>query len=129
MTATRTTTGAAKEKAKKTSTKAKQAEKQDNGNDEDESSDWESALFKMMRMQFGIVAGGAKGMTEMAKMMETFVDSFGDETEIKTKEDWRELIESAPEAMVTATRKAMNKGDDAAQAVMDAYRSYSEAKD
>jgi CRP-like cAMP-binding protein len=97
--------------------------------DEHETSQLESAVFKMMRMQYGLLAGGAKGMTEMAKMMETFFDSLAEETDIKTSEDWRNILENTPDAMVTATRKAMDGGDKAAQEVIDAYRRYSEGKD
>lgn len=115
-------TSADKEKAKTATAQAEEAE------DQEETSELESALFKMMRMQYGILAGGAKGVSEMAGVMETFLDSLADETDIKASEDWRALIESAPDAMVTASRKAMNRGDQAAQAVLDAYRRYSEAK-
>ncbi len=108
--------------------KADEVEEQDERDDE-ETSDLESALFKMMRMQYGILAGSAKGVSEMAGIMETFIDSLADETDIKASEDWRALIESAPDAMVTASRKAMNRGDQAPQAVLDAYRRYSEAED
>ena len=121
-------TAAGKDKAKKASAKAADAEASEEREDDEETSDLESALFKMMRMQYGILAGGARGVTEMAKMMETFVESLADETDLKSSEDWRALIESAPDAMVTASRKAMNRGDQAAQAVVDAYRRYSEAK-
>ncbi len=121
-------TAAGKTKAKKASAKAADAEASKEKEDVEETSDLESALFKMMRMQYGILAGGAKGVTEMAKMMETFVESLADETDLKTSDDWRALIENAPDAMVTASRKAMNRGDQAAQAVVDAYRRYSEAK-
>ncbi len=96
---------------------------------DEETSEMESAVVKMMRMQYGLLAGGAKGMTEMAKMMETFFDSLAKETDLKTSDDWRGILESAPDAMVTAGRKAMEKGDRAAQEMVDTYRRYSEGKE
>ena len=115
----------------KKSAKVEEAEPVDSREDheEDETSELESAFFKMMRMQYGLMASGAKGMTEMAKMMETFIGSLAEETDIKTNEDWRDILESAPDAMITATRKALDDGDKAAQEVVDAYRRYSEGKD
>jgi CRP/FNR family cyclic AMP-dependent transcriptional regulator len=120
---------AATKKAETGAAKEHEDRDEDEDEDDDESSDLEGAFFKMMRMQYGLLAGGAKGMTEMAKMMETFIDSLAEETDFKVTEDWRELLESTPDAMVTATRKAMDKGDKAAQEMIDAYRRYSEAKD
>ena len=114
--------------SKKANTTSAKPEEPAAPENEDETSDLESALFKMMRMQYGIVAGGAKGVTEMAQMVETFVDSLAEETELKTSEDWRAMLESAPDALVNAGRKAMERGDTAAQAVVEAYRRYSEAK-
>ena len=130
----RASTGGAKKAAKKTVEKKEpEPESGKGGDDEDDddedTSDLESAFFKMMRMQYGLLAGGAKGMTEMAKMMETFLDSLAEETELKKSEDWRDMIESAPDAMITATRKAMDDSDKAAQEVVDAYRRYSEGKE
>jgi len=122
-------------KVVKKSTKAEDAESVDSREDqeeneaEDETSDLESAFFKMMRMQYGLLAGGARGMTEMSKMMETFIDSLAEETDIKTNEDWRDLLESTPDAMLTATRKALDDGNKATQEVVDAYRRYSEGKE
>ena len=120
-------TAAGKDKAKKAEEAADAAASEER-EDTEEASDLESALFKMMRMQYGILAGGARGVTEMARMMETFVESLADETELKTSEDWRAMIESTPDALVNASRKAMDRGDRAAQAVVDTYRRYSEAK-
>ena len=121
-------TPASREKATSASAEAAEAKERAEREDEEETSDLEAAVFKMMRMQYGLLAGGAKGVTEMAKMMETFVESLADETDLRTSEDWSALVESAPDAMVNATRKTMDRGDQAAQAVVDAYRRYSEAK-
>ena len=104
------------------------AEPAEAAGDDDETSDVASAMFKMMRMQYGVMAGTAKGMTEMAKAMETFLDSMAEETDLKTSDDWSDLLKRVPEAMVTATRKPMDDGDNAPQEMMDAYRRYSEGK-
>lgn len=125
----KTAAGAGKGEAEKKGAEAKEEASDDAGEDEAGVSDLESALFKVMRMQYGLMAGGAKGMTEMMKMMETFLESMAEETDLKATEDWRGLMESVPQAMATATRKAVNEGDQAAQAVVDAYRRYSEGKD
>lgn len=121
-------TPAGRDEATKASAEASEAEEHARGEDDEKTSDLEAALFKMMRMQYGLLAGGAKGVTEMAKMMETFVESLADETDLKTTDDWRALIESTPDALVNASRKAMDRGDQAAKAVVDTYRRYSEAK-
>lgn len=96
---------------------------------EKETSGLESAMFKMMRIQYGLLAGGAKGITEMGRMMETFFDTLADKTELTSSEDWREMMGSTPDALISATREAMNRGDKSAQEMMDAYRRYSEAEE
>ena len=126
--------GAARATQEKAERKTVEAQPSDAGEDEDEDEDeevseLESAFYKMMRMQYGLLAGGARGLTEMAKMMESFFDALAAETDLKTSEDWRGILESTPDAMVTATRKAMDESDSAAQEVVDAYRRYSEGKE
>lgn len=96
--------------------------------DDDEASDIASAMLKMMRMQYGVMAGTAKGMTEMAKAMETFLDSMAEETDLETSEDWGELFQKIPEAMATATREAMDDASKAPGEMMDAFRRYTEDK-
>ena len=100
----------------------------DDGDEEDDDSEWASAMFKMMRMQYGMMAGAAKGMTEMAKAMETFIDSMAEETDFKTKEDWGDFFSKVPDAMVTATREALDSCEDMPEEMMDAYRRYSESE-
>ena len=116
--------------APKAAKKDEEAEAAEQGDDEeaDESSDWSEAMFKMMRMQYGMMCGAAKGMTEMAKAMETFLDSMAKETEFKTKEDWGDFFGKIPDAMVTATRDAMDRCENMPEEMMDAYREYSESK-
>ena len=118
----------AEKKAESKRPEAKETVAQEEDEDE-EISELESAFYKMMRMQYGLLAGGARSMTEMAKMMERFFDSLAEETDLKTSEDWRGILEAAPDAMVTATRKVMDETDGAAQEIVDAYRRYSEGKD
>jgi CRP/FNR family transcriptional regulator len=96
--------------------------------DEDDDSDVASAMFKMMRMQYGVMAGTAKGMTEMARTMETFLDSMAEETDLVTSHDWGGLLQRVPEAMATATREALDEAGKAPKEMMDAFRRYSEAK-
>lgn len=96
--------------------------------EDDEVSDLESAMFKMMRMQYGMFAGAAKGMTEMARMMETFVDSFAEESELKTNDSWRDFLEKLPEATVNATRSAMDEGEKVPQEMVDTFRRYRDEK-
>ena len=97
--------------------------------EDEEVSELESTFYKMMRMQYGLLAGSARSLTEMAKMMERFLDSLAAETELKTSEDWRGILEATPDAMVTATRKVMDESDGAAQEIVDTYRRYSEGKE
>lgn len=104
--------------------KAKKEPADDDKDDDDEASDIESAMFKMMRMQFGMMAGAAKGMTEMAHAMETFLDSMAEETDFKTRADWGDLLKKMPDAMVTATRAAMDDCDRLPEEMVDAYRRY-----
>lgn len=94
--------------------------------DDDDDSDWASAMFKMMRLQYGVMCGAAKGMTELAKAMETFLDSMAEETEFKKKEDWGDFFSKMPDAMVTATRDAMDQCEKMPEEMMDAYRRYSD---
>lgn len=96
--------------------------------DDGEPSELESALFKLMRLQYGMIAGTAKGVTEVARVMEGFIDSMATETDVKSNEDWRDLLERMPDAMVTATRNAMDKGGKVPEEVLDAYRRYSDDK-
>ena len=95
--------------------------------DQEETSELESTVVKMMRMQYGLMAGGAKGFTEMGRMMETFIDTLADKTDLKKSEDWREMMESTPDALVTATRKTLDRGDKVAQEVVDTFHRYSKA--
>ncbi len=83
----------------------------------------------MMRMQFGMMAGAAKCMTETSKAMETFLDSMADETDFKTNEDWGDLMSKMPDAMVTATREAMDQCEKIPEEMVDAYRRYSDGDD
>jgi CRP-like cAMP-binding protein len=114
--------------------KTEEAETQPDAEDEDEKeedddvlSDLESAFYKMMRMQYGLMAGAAKGVTEMSRLMETFLDSVADETDLKTSEDWRDMLEKIPDAMVTATREVMDKGEKVPDDMVDAYHRYSDS--
>jgi CRP-like cAMP-binding protein len=118
-------------KAEEKAAKAEEEESDDSDgeDDDDEPSDLESALFKMMRMQYGIMAGTAKGMTETARVMEKFLDSMADETELKTNEDWGDLLGKIPEAMVTASRAAMDEAEKVPEEMVDAYRRYSDSDD
>jgi len=67
-------------------------------------------------------------MTELAKAMETFLDSMAEETEFRTNEDWGDLFKKLPEAMTTATRSAMDDCEKVPEEIMDAYRRYSDSK-
>ena len=124
----------AAEPAEAAGAKAKRAKKEtgeeDAGSSEDDeddkTSDIESAFFKMMRMQFGMMAGAAKYMTETSRVMEKFLDSMADETEVKTSEDWGDMMGKIPDAMVTATREAMDRCDEVPKKMVDAYRRYSD---
>lgn len=118
---------AEEEPASKARSKPAAAEEaSDDEEDEDETSDIESAFFKMMRMQFGMMAGAAKCMTETSKVMETFLDSIAEETELKTSEDWGDMMGKLPDAWVTATREAMDQCEEMPQEMVDAYRKYSD---
>jgi CRP-like cAMP-binding protein len=116
---------APEEKAKETETKTDAGDEDDK---DEELSDLESAFYKMMRMQYGLMAGAAKGVTEMSRLMETFLDSLADETELKTSEDWRDILEKIPDAMVTATREVMDKGEKVPDEMVDAYHCYSDSE-
>jgi CRP-like cAMP-binding protein len=105
-----------------------EAADEDGEDEDDEPSELESALFKMMRMQFGLIAGAAKGMTETARVMEKFLDSMAEETEIKTNEDWGDMVGKIPDAMVTATRKAMDESEKVPEEIVDAYHRYSDSE-
>lgn len=109
---------------------AKAADPADSGDaDADDSSELASAMFTMMRMQYGVMAGTAKGMTEMARAMETFLDSMAEETDFRTNEDWGDLFKKIPEAMASATRSVMDDCEKVPEEMMDAYRRYRDAKD
>lgn len=97
--------------------------------EEDGPSEMESALFKMMRMQFGMMAGAAKGMTETSRALEKFLDSMADESDFKTSEDWSDLLGKMPEAMATATRVAMEECEEVPEQMVKAYRRYQDSKE
>ena len=118
----------AKSEARGETTAAKDAA-DDEDDEDDDDSEWSSAMFKMMRLQYGMMCGAAKGMTEMTKAMETFLDSMAEETEFKTKEDWSDFFGKIPDAMVTATRDAMDSCEKMPQEMMDAYKRYSESEE
>jgi CRP-like cAMP-binding protein len=129
------TTGAAAEPAAKAASGAAESGESgssggggdDHTDDKDrDTSDIESAFFKMLRMQFGMMAGAAKYMTESSRVMEKFLDSMADETDIKTSEDWGDMMGKIPDAMVTATREAMDHWEKVPRKMVDAYHRYSD---
>lgn len=110
----------------------KAADADDSGEDEDEDKDpseLQLALFKMMRVQYGLMAGTAKGMAEVARTMEGFLESMAEETDLKDRDDWRGLLDKVPDAMVSAARSALDEGAEVPEAMMDVYRRYSDAKE
>jgi len=94
-----------------------------------EPSEPESPLVKVLRMQFGLLAGSARGMTEMAKMMENFLGSLADETDLDSSKAWRDRLENAPKSVITAMRKAMENGGEVSREILDAYRRHQAGKD
>jgi hypothetical protein len=58
--------------------------------------------------------------------MEKFLDSMADETDIKTSEDWGDMMGKIPDAMVTATREAMDHWEKVPRKMVDAYHRYSD---
>jgi CRP-like cAMP-binding protein len=108
---------------------AEKAEGGDEEDDEDEgTSELESASLKMMRLGYGVMAGTAKGFTEMARVMESFLDSMADETDLEKSESWSDLFEKMPDASVSAMRTALDESEKVPQEMVDAFRRYSDGE-
>ena len=97
----------------------------DDEDDDDSTSDWSAAMTRMFRLQYGLMAGAAKGFTEGARVMERFIDELADETDFKDNDNWNEVLEKLPDGMVEATRTAIKECEDVPQAMADAFRRYS----
>lgn len=104
----------------------KAEEQEEEEEDDGKTSEIESAFLKMMRMQFGMMAGAAAYMTETSRVMERFLDSMADEAEIKKSDDWGDMMGKLPDAMVTATREAMDRWEKVPEKMSDAFRRYSD---
>lgn len=94
--------------------------------EKEETSDAAEAVMKMMRMQYGLMMGGAKGITGVAKLAETFLDSLGDKTEV-TDSKLSEFMEKLPEGLAKATRETVDEAEGLPQEMVDAYRRFSKA--
>ena len=86
----------------------------------------DEAVMKMMRMQYGMMMGGAKGVTGLAKLAETFLDSLGDKTEV-SESDLSDFFEKLPEGLASATKSTLEKAEELPQEMVDAFRRYSKA--
>ncbi len=100
----------------------------DGDEDDDESSELASALFQVMRMQYGLMVGSARAMGEMARTVETFLDSMAAEADFKTSDDWSDFFGKLPEAMVSATRSAMDEFEKVPEEMVDAYQKYGDTE-
>ncbi len=120
--------GAASEPEGGARTAAETSGPHDSEEDEDQPSAMGSALFRMMRMQYGFMAGTARGVTETARAMERFLESLGEEIALNGEEDWGDLLEKIPDAMMTATSNVMDECEKVPQGMMDAYRRYSDGE-
>ena len=94
--------------------------------DDDTTFDWSATMTRMFRLQYGLMAGAAKGFTEGARVMERFIDELADETDFKDNDNWNEVLEKIPDGMVEATRTALKECEDVPQAMADAFRRYSQ---
>ena len=104
-----------------------EAAAQDVEHDEDsKKSDASEAIMKMMRMQYGMLMGGAKGLTGMATMTESFFDSLGDKTDVRSGK-LSNFLEKLPDGLASATRSALEEAEDIPQQMVDAYRRHSKA--
>lgn len=97
--------------------------------DEDSATALGSAILRMMRVQFGLLAGGARGMSETAKALETFLDSLGEEMAFTGDEDWSDLIRKFPQATWTAVGSAIDQWDKVPEEMLDAYARYGEGEE
>ena len=94
--------------------------------EDEETSDAAEAVMKMMRMQYGMMMGGAKGVTGLAKLAETFLDSLGDKTEV-SESDLSDFFEKLPEGLASATKSTLEKAEELPQEMVDAFRRYSKS--
>ena len=90
--------------------------------EEDESSDWEDAMARMFRMQYGLMLGGMTGMTGMARLWESFFRKLADETEIGDTNQFSDLMDKAPDGFVAAGREALSELEDLPQEMVDSFR-------
>lgn len=93
--------------------------------DEEKSSDWASAMTKIFRLQYGLMAGAAKSMTKTTEIVEKFLDELADETDIKDSDSWSDVLGKMPEGLASATRAALDECETIPQAMADAFKEYS----
>ena len=93
--------------------------------EDDETADWSATVTRLLRIQYGLMAGAAKGLTGGAKAMESFLDGLADETDLKDNDSWSEVVDKVPDGVVEATREALKELEELPQAMTDAFRRYS----
>ena len=86
-------------------------------------SDMMNTFTRAMRMQYGLMLGGVRGMVGMAKLSETFLSKLAEETKLSDNEDLSDILDKAPNGCVEASRKVISDLRDLPQEMMDGYRS------
>lgn len=97
--------------------------------EDDLMSDVMETATKAMRMQYGIVLGGVRGMVGMAKLSETFLKRLAEETKLSDNDDISDILEKTPNGCVEASRKVISDLRDLPQEMMDSYRSVCKDED
>jgi hypothetical protein len=78
---------------------------------------------KAMRMQYGLLLGGVKGMAGMARLSETFLTKLAEETKLSDNDDLSDILDKTPNGCVEASRQVISELRDLPQEMMDSYRS------
>ena len=91
--------------------------------EDDLMSDVMETFTKAMRMQYGLVLGGVRGMVGMARLSETFLSKLAEETKLSDNDDLSDILDKTPNGCVEASRQVISDLRDLPQEMMDSYRS------
>ena len=86
----------------------------------------DDAVSRLLRLQFGLLSGGAAAMVGMAGGMEEFMRTLADDADLAESDSLERVAERVPESLTSAMRAMLQRMEEVPQEMVDAFRRYSE---
>ena len=99
---------------------------EDESSDDDEDSERNETLSRLLRLQYGLMTGGAAAMAGMAEVGEEFMRTLAEESDFAENDSPGEVAGRLPDSLISALRAMLNKMEDVPQEMLDSFRRYSE---